>query len=187
MGAKSKQKGNRYERRCVKLLSEFTSVAFRRIPSSGAFNKFGGTKVAEYAFSGDVICDNKDFLFSVEAKSQKKFSFNAVLKSPDSAVFTEWWKQCVEDAQTVSRLPLLMFKPDVSDDFVAITERGMEVLGIPPHTPHFSLKVYGCDVSCRSCAEGEDVCNCNDKLPTPKIFKWKTFISIVTPQNMFGG
>ena len=168
MGAKSKQKGNRYERRCAKLLSEFTGVNFRKVPASGGFNKFGGQVVAEHAFSGDVICDKKEFMFSVEAKSQKAFSFVAMLKSPETAKFTEWWKQCVEDAKRVAKLPMLIFKPDSQEDFVAISEMGTIRLDIPSQVPRFSIETY------------------ND-LPTPKIFRWKTLEAEINPEKMFGG
>jgi len=167
MGAKSKQKGNRYERRCAKLLSEFTGVNFRKVPASGGFNKFGGQVVAEHAFTGDVICDRKEFLFSVEAKSQKAFSFNAMLKNPKTAVFTEWWKQCIEDAKRVSKLPMLMFKPDVSDDFVAFDSGGILRLGITD-IPHFIVEIYGYD------------------LPAPKIFQWKAVAAKAAAASMFG-
>jgi hypothetical protein len=167
MGAKSKQKGNRYERRCAKLLSEFTGINFRKVPASGGFNKFGGQVVAEHVFSGDVICDKKEFLFSVEAKNQKTFSFVAMLKSPDTAKFTEWWRQCVEDAAKVDKLPMLIFKPDTQEDLIALTQKGVERLGLLCGTPHFTLKIY-------------------KELPTPKIFRWKTLISVANPDNMFG-
>jgi hypothetical protein len=170
MGSKSKQKGNRYERRCAKLLSEFTNVNFRKVPASGGFNKFGGQVVAEHAFSGDVICDKKEFIFSVEAKSQKAFSFVAMLKSPETALFTKWWEQCVEDATRVCKLPLLMFKPDNQEDFVALTIGGVVELGVPSTTPHFAAEIYPMI-----------------KLPTPKIFRWKTLISGIKPDKMFGG
>ena len=169
MGAKSKQKGNRYERRCVKLLTEFTGAPFRRIPSSGAFNKFGGAKVAEHVFSGDVICDRADFAFSVESKSQKVFSFVAMLKNPTTSAFTSWWKQCVGDAVSVQRLPILMFKPDSQDDFVALTQEGIEKLCIPNCVPRLSAEIYT-----------------PDTLPTPKIFKWKALAASANPEKMFG-
>lgn len=170
MGAKSKQKGNRYERRCVKLLTEFTGAKFRRIPSSGAFNKFGGAKVAEHVFSGDVIADRKDFWFSVESKSQKAFSFVAMLKNPETCKFTEWWDQCVNDAKSIDRLPMLMFKPDTLEDFVALTDDGIRRLDIPINTPHFSIRIYD-----------------DTSLPIPKIFKWKTMAKVANPEKMFGG
>jgi len=168
MGSKSKQKGNRYERRCAKLLAEFTGVNFRKVPASGGFNKFGGQVVAEHAFSGDVICDKKEFCFSVEAKSQKAFSFVAMLKSPETAKFTEWWQQCVDDATKVSKLPMLIFKPDTTEDFVAVDDIGVAQLGIPSWIPRFSIETY------------------ND-LPTPKIFRWKTLVTGIKPERMFGG
>jgi len=168
MGSKSKQKGNRYERRCAKLLAEFTGVNFRKVPASGGFNKFGGQVVAEHAFCGDIICDKKEFIFSVEAKNQKAFSFPAILKSPDTAAFTDWWEQCVTDALGVEKLPMLMFKPNTQDDFVALTQVGIEKLKIPNATPHFTLAVYS-------------------NLPTPKIFVWKMLVKVTDPSLMFGG
>ena len=128
--------------------------------------------MAEHAFSGDVICDRKDFIFSVEAKSQKAFSFVAILKSPKTAKFTEWWRQCTEDAEKVSKLPMLMFKPDAQEDFVAITHEGVEKLGILT-APHFSIV------------------DAYEDLPVPKIFRWKTLVSSeafrgTVASNMFG-
>lgn len=172
MGIKSKRKGNRYERRCASLLAEFTGESFRRIPSSGAFNKFGGTKVAEHVFSGDTICDREGFCFSVEAKNQKAFSFVALLRDPRKAKFTEWWQQCVDDAVSVNKLPMLMFKPDSQEDFICVTDEGAALLEIPSDVPHFVISIY------------EQI---GAQLPPPKIFRWKTFASIANPTKMFGG
>jgi hypothetical protein len=168
MGAKSKQKGNRYERRCAKLLHEFTGVNFRKVPASGGFNKFGGQVVAEHAFSGDVICDRKDFLFSVEAKSQKVFSFVAMLKNPSKCAFTDWWKQCVDDAKKVSKFPMLIFKPDTTEDFVALTTEGYFCLGLVG-VPCMHIDIY----------DGTDI-------PAPKILRWKTLVQETGPEKMFG-
>jgi hypothetical protein len=194
MGIKSKRKGNRFERRCASLLAEFTGEPFRRIPSSGAFNKFGGVKVAEYVFSGDTICDRAGLQFSIEAKNQKVFSFIALLKDPNKAAFSQWWRQCVEDAVSVKRLPMLMFKPDTQEDFVGITEEGRVLLEIPKYVPHFNLDVYGCRNDCRYCAtDSIDTCKWHAsplhgvQLPPPKIFRWKTFVSVANPEKMFGG
>jgi hypothetical protein len=196
MGIKSKRKGNRFERRCAALLAEFTGEPFRRIPSSGAFNKFGGVKVAEYVFSGDTICDRAGLQFSIEAKNQKAFSFVALLKDPNKAEFSKWWRQCVEDAVSVKRLPMLMFKPDTQEDFVCITEEGRILLEIPDYIPHFVIDVYGCRRDCRyDCPSGKDIDECDWRadpkhgvqLPPPKIFRWKTFIKVASPEKMFGG
>ena len=114
---------------------------------------------------GDIVCDNKDFIFSVEAKSRKSFSFVAILKNPKIAAFTEWWKQCVDDAVSINKLPFMMFKPDKQEDFIVLTSEGEIALGIP-NIPKFTLDVY-------------------DGIPTPKIFRWKTLASRVDPGLMF--
>jgi hypothetical protein len=167
MGAKQKAKGNRYERRVVKLLIEVTGVPFRKVPASGGFNKQGPQKVAEHVFSGDVICDDKNFAFSVEAKNQKAFSFTAILKDPKTAKFTEWWEQCVGDAMAIDKLPMLVFKPNTQDDFVALDDAGTVRLGLID-TPHFRLDVY-------------------NHLPTPNIFRWQTFAKVVDVEKLFDG
>jgi hypothetical protein len=166
VGRKSKKKGKRYESRVAKLLGDFTKVNFRKVPGSGGFNKAGGVKVADYVFCGDVICDRRDFRFSVEAKSRKTFSFVAILKDPQKAAFTEWWKQCIDDAKSINKLAIMFFKPDTQEDFVALTGKGMKAVGF--EGPHYALNVYP------------------DDIPTPNIIRWKTFIGAVEPALLFG-
>lgn len=111
VGKKSKGKGGNYERLVAKALKDFTGVGFRKTPNSGGFNKLGGVVVANHIFCGDLICDKPDFLFSVEAKNRKNFSFSAILANPETAPFTEWWFQTVRDASEVGLEPMLWFKP----------------------------------------------------------------------------
>lgn len=172
MGAKEKRKGSRYERHVVKLLTEATDESFRRVPASGGFNKHGPQKVAEHAFSGDVVCNNNSFIFSVEAKSQIKFSFTAALKNPDTAAFTLWWKQCVEDARTIGKLPMMFFKPNRLYDFIAIDDAGIIQSGLVSGpeictVPHFKLNIY------------------DNGLPAPNIFEWHTFIKSIDAGKLF--
>jgi len=141
-GRRSKRRGKTYERRAAKLLTEFTDIGFRSTPSSGGFNKQGGVVIREELFCGDVICDNPNFLFCVEAKNRKSFSFTALLKNSDTAEFSKWWYQCVEDAHKVHMLPIMFFKPDNQADFVALDVCGFQVVNPREELPHFKLSVY---------------------------------------------
>lgn len=128
--AKSGPKGKRYEYRVVELLSTFCGKKFRRVPSSGAFNKTGGVVICEHIFSGDVICEDEGFLFNVEAKNRNDISLAAALKTPDTSMLVKCWRQCVGDATTNNLLPMMFFKPNPNDDWVCINDVAAAKLGI---------------------------------------------------------
>ena len=164
---KSSAKGYRYETRVKNLLTEFTGVDFRRTPNSGGWNKTGGAVIREESFVGDVISNNSRFKFSVEAKAHyEDFSFTAILVNPNKCLFTSWWEQCVEDAKKHSLLPLLFFKPNKTDDWIAIDNSGILVLGNILDIPNIEINIY-------------------NSLPTPTIFRWKNIIENINSSKMF--
>ena len=149
IGRRSKNKGKAGEYRTAKLLMEFTGRNFRRTPASGGFNKQGGVKVADYVFSGDVICDDRNFCFSVENKNQpNKFSFPQLASVPENADFAEWWYQVTEDAKSANRLPILFFKAahastqTVSAEHVALNKKGIEILRYPNDAPKIVFDIF---------------------------------------------
>ena len=180
---KSSAKGKRHEARIVKLLEEFTSKNFRRVPLSGGWNKTGGTIIREESFVADVICDDVDFLFSVEAKGHyKDFSFTAILTNPTTNLFTGWWKQCTEDAAKHNLYPILFFKPNKIDDWIALNRSGVIQLmadkngkniirnrDVKPTIPFFKLEIY------------------KHNLDVPYLFRWKDIIEVVDPTRFFRG
>ena len=90
VGKRSKRKGNTYERRVARLLTDLTDVPFRRVPGSGGFNK-SGPLLEGKLFSGDVVCDREyKFKFSIEAKNRQSFSFIKSLSNPSSKGFSNW-------------------------------------------------------------------------------------------------
>lgn len=177
VGRRSKRKGKTYERRCASLLTEFTGVNFRSTPASGGFNKQGVT-IRQELFCGDVICDRKDFLFCVEAKNRLSFSFESILKNPDTSPFTSWWYQCLDDAKSTKMLPILFFKPDNAADFVALTEDGIKQIEAE-NLPHFVIK-YNSKLTVKHYDELiKDV-----ELPIPYIYNWKD-ISKLNKEKFF--
>jgi len=181
IGKRSKRRGNTYERRCAKLLTEFTGVGFRRVPTSGAFNKQSATTIREELFYGDCICDRQDFLFCIEVKNQKVFNFQAILKNPNTADFTAWWYQCVRDSHQAKKLPMLFFKPDNQADFIAVEENWYNLGWYTG--PHFKIDCYRKPVTIK--LKREDPITVT--LPTPYVINWKELTKNVVPNILFRG
>ena len=181
IGRRSKRKGKTYERRCAKILTEFTGINFRPTPASGGFNKQGVT-IREELFCGDLICDSPNFRFCIEAKNREEFSFTALLKKPQTAAFTKWWWQCTDDAQRVGLFPLLFFKPDNNADFVVMTKD--QFLDICPQVPAFILDIYDGPMTIKVTKDRvkQEV---TVTLPTPVVMDWKQFVSHCDPGVMF--
>jgi hypothetical protein len=182
-GRRSKRKGKTYERRVAKILKEFTSVEFRSTPSSGGFNKFGGATIREELFCGDVIADDATFRYCVEAKNREEFSFTSILKSPETAAFTRWWHQCVEDANTVGLEPLMFFKPNRADDFVVMTLTEYNKHYGNPKVPFYAIHAYINPITIKP----EKDLEITVKLPVPVMIDWKAFIKHHDPKSMFRG
>lgn len=180
-GRRSKRRGNTYERRCAKLLTEFTGVGFRRVPASGAFNKQSSVLIREELFYGDCICDRQDFLFCIEAKNQKAFNFQAILKNPNTADFTAWWYQCIMDAKIAKKLPMLFFKPDNQADFIAVDEHWFNLGWYTG--PHFKIDCYQQPVTIK--LKKEDPVTVT--LPTPYVINWKELVKNIDPGIFFKG
>ena len=148
IGRRSKNKGKAGERRTAELLTKFTGRNFRKTPGSGGFNK-QGVSVAGYVFSGDVICDDARFAFSVENKNQpRNFSFPQLCAVPESSDFAEWWYQTIADAEEVNKLPILFFKAaqtstqTVAAEHVALNEAGLWLLKYPNDAPKVIFDIY---------------------------------------------
>lgn len=194
IGRRSKRKGKTYERKIAGLLTDFTDVNFRKTPGSGGFNK-QGVMIKQESFCGDVICDRADFKFCVEAKNRDTFNFHSLLVNPNTAAFSEWWHQCLEDAKSVNLLPIMFFKPELGEDFVALTQEGCQALGLPPpwplNVPCFVLFPYTTDPI--SITQLVKVSGQKKKaktkievvLPTVFVYRWKTLIQHVKPGAFF--
>lgn len=186
IGRRSKRKGKTYERRCAKLLTEYTGVGFRKTPSSGGFNKFGGVKIREELFCGDLICDSQNFIFCVEAKNRNEFKFEAVLKNSSTAAFTKWWYQCLDDAKRVGLLPILFFKPDNQADFIAVDEAGFKACGLPKDIPAMIFKIYDNPITFKlRDRETKSDIEIVATLPNPIIINWKDFVKYGDPTKLF--
>lgn len=99
----SKKKGNANERAVAKFLFDWTGLEFNRVPNSGGLR----WKNAE-GITGDLVCEDKSFAFSIETKHYKKLSMTSELRR-NSVVFTIW-EQCERDAKRSFKMPMLILR-----------------------------------------------------------------------------
>jgi len=189
IGRSSKRKGKAYESRIAKLLNEFTNIGFRRVPMSGGFNKFGGVVIAEHVFTGDVLCDRDDFLYSVEAKNRKDISLTATLKNPHTSSLTKYWYQCCEDAENHNLKPMMFFKPNTTDDWVCLSVNDAKSLALE-NAKHLVLNIYHEEIDLKVTKRddrGKKMTVNLEKVKLPNMFilDWKEFIKSVDPRCLF--
>jgi len=104
----SKARGSDYERRVAKALGEWWwGKPFRRTPNSGGWDK--QSTDGEVMAAGDLIAPPEaNFPFCVECKHRKDPLNLYMQKTESSDGIFDWWDQCVRDARTAHKLPLLI-------------------------------------------------------------------------------
>ena len=117
------------ERQIAKLLSAWTGEEFRRRRVTGRDNATIAVDLC-----ADVIPVNGPFLFSVEAKTGKDFSFMSLVTSPKTSLFATWWHQTCYDAQLISTslkrtlYPMLFFRPTPQTTWIGVSARVFPLL-----------------------------------------------------------
>lgn len=140
----SKAKGNSFEGKISKLLTEFlVPLKFKRVTGSGGY--LGGQNVIaleNYSFAtkrlfiGDVGPTNEGdegvplFRFSIECKFYKDCENFYQLLNGKSKIFG-WLEESRVDAAKLGVEPILIFRFNLTDDFVAV-DKGTE---LPSGTP----------------------------------------------------
>jgi hypothetical protein len=113
-----------HERRCKKLLTEWSGVEFRRRRIEGR-----GDDVTVVEGVADIIPVEGQVIFAIESKKGENFSLDGLFVNPKGAKFTEWWHQVNYDAKLLTeklgekRWPLLFFKPIPAWDWVAVPSK----------------------------------------------------------------
>ena len=173
-----KAKGNSFEATIAKKLSkELQPLNFIRTPGSGA--RVGGKNFATIGamfgedalkiFVGDVVPVNErqtnlKFLHSVECKFYKtQDSFTGL--SSGSANVLNWYEEAVVDAAKINKIPMLIFKWNRTDVFVAVDCTAHATL-LPTSLPkpQFTILTYNTD---RSIARALDIFLLDELLKTP--------------------
>lgn len=102
-GINSKKKGNQNELQCAKFLKEWTGLEFNRVPQSGGLRWKNSEGV-----TGDLVCEDRSFPFSVETKHYKSITFTPKLRE-NSFIYTVW-KQALQDAERANKLPIAFLR-----------------------------------------------------------------------------
>lgn len=125
--AKSRDKGNRYERELCRRISEWfceqsfkgracDTLPFRRSPGSGAWER-GGPDVSPAPDRADL---RARWPFLVEAKHREGWDWFSFLCLSRDCEIQKWWKQCSGNARKFGLVPLLIFKKNLSADFAIL-------------------------------------------------------------------
>jgi hypothetical protein len=195
VGRSNSRRGKSQERHIAHLLTDWSGIEFRRRKVEGR----DASTIARES-TADVIAVPYDFRFSVEAKSGKGFSLDALMANPKTALFSAWWFQACYDAQLVSDIiksrifPMLFFKPNPNTDWVAFSEHALTILiSKINHTtkselwfPHIYFSAYKLSKQIGSVTfSKKNKITTELQLDPTIICRWKDFAANVSPNGLF--
>lgn len=108
-------KGRAAELKARDVLRLSTQLQWERIPASGALDPIHGLK-------GDLYVPKNENKYCVEVKHYADDHISTKLLTGVSPQFILWWKQALRQAEQVKKKPLLIFKHNRSQWFVATLE-----------------------------------------------------------------
>ena len=126
----SRAKGARGEYLVRDMLRRHTQLEFERIPSSGAL----------HYLKGDLYVPHKHNIFCIEVKNYKDSHFNDKIFTSKSNQFVKWWSKICKQAEQMKQEPLLIFKENHSQWYVATTRK-------PLYKKHMYFNWLGCYVT----------------------------------------
>ena len=125
----SRRKGNDAEIKVAGMLHRHTGETFTQTPGSGS----GKVK-------GDLMVPHKHNLFTIEVKHYRDMAFNHKIFTQKSNTFVGWWSKLCKQAQEMKQEPLLIFKENHSQWYVATTRK-------PLYKKHMYINWLGCYVT----------------------------------------
>lgn len=108
MANRSKAKGSAFESKIRDYLTEELGIKFERVPLSGAIHYLKGDLW--------VPADTASFPYTIELKHYAELEFNNLLTAKTTDIL-EFWKQALDEAKTMKKKPLLIFRWNRSKDF----------------------------------------------------------------------
>lgn len=128
MPINSKQKGSSFELKVAKLLTEWSGQEFHRTPMSGALHWANDNRVISDIVPPQNLVD-EGWPFSIECKKvESSWELNTFVEG--TAQFWKHWKQCQDDANRESMIPMLVFSKNYRDTYVAITQSTYHTLNL---------------------------------------------------------
>ena len=113
MAVNSKVKGDTYERKIAKKLTEWTGLKFERVPASGGLHWREDNRVY-----GDVVTNDPDFPFVIELKNRESWKMDSLING--SKEVEKWWKQVTADAEATGKEPMVIFSRNRQPDYIMI-------------------------------------------------------------------
>lgn len=134
MPINSKNKGSEFERKVAKLLSEWAGMEFHRTPMSGALHWSNDKRVVSDIVPPQELVD-KGWPFSIECKKVEdaQWEFSNFIEGT-SMTLKEHWKQCCDDAERESMIPMLVFNKNRRDIFIMVTKEAFYQMDIEPES-----------------------------------------------------
>lgn len=135
----SKKKGNRNERLCASVMSDWTGIKFTKVPASGGMrlkdtSLMAGDLMPEEGTSMDKEADNY-MPFIIETKHKAKLHYETPL--PDRSLLRNIWNKAIEDANRSGRIPIALLR----ENGMPKGEYLFIVSGIHFYTPLFTQSV----------------------------------------------
>jgi len=143
MGKTSRNKGNAFERKIVKMFSDAYDVKLRRTPLSGGWAQdYSGA-------AGDVVCveDGAEFPYCIECKCSEGWRLESLF-TDNHAWFDNWWQQMLDECPE-GKVPLLVFSRNRTPTFVALRwahTLSNCTIGCGFDTNYLSLSIDGIEV-----------------------------------------
>lgn len=129
MSINSKQKGNDFELKIAKLLTEWSGQKFHRTPASGALHWENDKRVISDIVPPQTI---PEWPFSIECKKvETSWEFNTLIEGTSQTI-KEHWKQCKSDACEEEMVPLLIFTKNYRDVYAILRKEVCENLEFYP-------------------------------------------------------
>lgn len=142
MPINSKQKGNDFELKVAKRLSEWSGEKFHRTPASGALHWENDKRVVS-----DIVPPQSlsGWPFSIECKKvETSWEFNTLIEGTSQTI-KEHWEQCISDATREEMIPLLVFTKNYRDTYAILETKICEKLEFTPEC-YIKLHANGQDL-----------------------------------------
>lgn len=116
-----KEKGNVFERKIAKIMTEWTGIKFERVPASGGLHWKKDNRVY-----GDIVCNDPEFPLVIECKNRQAWSMDALITG--SAEVKKWWQQVKGDAEATGKKPVVIFTRNQRPVYVMVYQRQFDNL-----------------------------------------------------------
>lgn len=198
VGRSNVRKSKTHERRVAHLLTEWSGIEFRRRRVEGR-----DSTVVERESTADVIPVKGSVHCSIEAKSGKGFSLDALMANCSTSLFSTWWHQATYDCTILEDVfkrkfyPMLFFKPHANFDWIAFDQGLIKDNILKDKNGHMqeSKRLWFPAISFDYYEiQGPiemDISHSHNKvlkklaLPPCYICRWKDFASFVDPKSFF--